>query len=64
MSEVRVCNCDPSQCKTSDNRRRVHVGDECYHPNNIHHRINRNLVKNSNATNDEYLKRRRSIWNM
>lgn len=64
MSEVRACNCDPSQCKTFDNRRRVHVGDECYHSNNIHHKIKLNFVENPEVTNDDYYRRRHSAWNI
>lgn len=64
MSEVRACNCDPSQCKTSDYRKRAHVGDECYHSNNIHHKIKPTLVKNTDTTNEDYRKRRYLTWNI
>jgi hypothetical protein len=56
MSIVRSCNCDPSQCKTSDLRKRVHVDDECYHANYIHHKIKLNFVNKTNpkdAKNDK-----------
>lgn len=64
MSEIRACDCDPSQCKTSDHRKRVHVDDECYHSNNIHHKIKLNLVVNNNTTNESYTRRRHLIWNV
>ena len=64
MSEVRACNCDSSQCKASDHRKRVHVDDECYHQNNIHHKINLNFIKNPTMTNEDYRRRRHSIWNI
>lgn len=64
MSEVRACNCDPSQCKRSDRRRHVHVGDECYHPNNIHHKIKLNFVNKTNLIDENNHRRRNLVWNI
>ena len=36
---IRKYDCEYSICKTSNFRKRVHVGDECYHENNIRHKI-------------------------
>lgn len=64
MSEVRRCNCDDSQCKTSDHRKHVHVNDECFHPNDIHHKIKINFIKNHNTANKNVLRIRQLNWNI
>ncbi|KAG0511805.1 MAG: hypothetical protein NPMRD1_70006 [Nitrosopumilales archaeon] len=63
MSKViRACNCDYSQCKMSDHRKHVHIGDECFHPYNIHHNTRTIFGKNSKTTNDIDFKRRYQNW--
>jgi len=59
---IRACNCDYSQCKFSDHRKHVHVGDECFHPNNFHHKTSAIFVKNGNKTNDIDFRRRYINW--
>jgi len=39
---VLRCNCDLNQCKPTNLKMRVHVGDQCFHANDIHHTIWRN----------------------
>ena len=61
---IRVCNCDYSQCKISDHKKHVHVDDECFHPNNFHHKIRAIFVKNSKPTKDIDFRRRYLNWGL
>ena len=57
---IRRCNCD-YLCKISDAKKHVHVGDDCFHPNNFHHKIGIKSVK-SQTTNDVDFERRYFNW--
>ena len=63
MSEIiRRCNCDYSVCVISAHRQHVHVGDECFHPNNFHHKAGIKFVKNGKTSKNIDLGRRYQIW--
>jgi hypothetical protein len=59
---ISGCNCDYSLCIISDHKKHVHVDDECFHPNNFHHKIGIKFVKNGKTKNDIDLKTRYLIW--
>ena len=61
---IRKCNCEYSLCQMSDQKKHVHVGDECVHPNNIHHKTGTRYVKNVNTVNDIDLRRSYQNWGM
>ena len=59
---ISGCNCDYSLCIISDHKKHVHVDDECFHPNNFHHKTGIKFVKNGKTKNDIDLKTRYLIW--
>lgn len=66
MSKViSLCDCDYSMCKTPETRKNVHVGNECYHPNNNHHKTTVGYEKNNKHKTDNIDPRLRYIkWGM
>ena len=65
MSKViSLCDCDPKTCKSFDTKKHVHVGDECHHPNNNHHKRSVLFVKNSKVTKDIDFRQRYLNWGM
>lgn len=65
MSKViSICDCEDSQCRLSDQRRHVHVGDDCFHPNNFHHKKGIKFVKRPKRVMNSDLDRRQFIWGM
>jgi hypothetical protein len=65
MSKViSACKCKDSQCQISDQRKHVHVGDECFHPNNFHHIIGIKFVKKPKRLMNSDLNRRYFNWGM
>ena len=59
---VDVCDCEDSKCQISDQRKHVHVGDECFHPNNFHHKKGIKFVKNPRRLMNADLNRRYLNW--
>ena len=59
---VSLCDCDQIKCKSFDIKKHVHVGDECYHPNNYHHKTNMNFVKNRKPSKDTDFNQRYLNW--
>ena len=65
MSKViSVCNCDDAQCPISYQKTQVHVGDECFHPNNFHHKTGKKFVKKSKREMNSDLERRYFNWGL
>ncbi len=65
MSKViSLCDCDHTKCKSFDTRKHVHVGDECFHPNNNHHKTSVNFLKNKKPTKDIDFRQRYLNWGM
>jgi hypothetical protein len=65
MSKViSICDCEESQCKISDQKKHVHVGDECFHQNNFHHKIGIEFVKRPKRQMNDDLNTRYSRWGM
>jgi len=63
MSKViSLCDCDQTKCKSFDTRKQVHVGDECFHPNNYHHKTSVSFLKNRKPTKDIDLRQRYINW--
>lgn len=63
MSKViSLCDCEHIKCKTFDTKKNVHVGDECYHPNNNHHKTGIDFVKRAKRSMDADLNRRHYNW--
>ena len=63
MSKViSICDCDFSKCQTFNQKKQVHVGDECFHPNNFHHKTTIEFVKRPKRLMDTDLNRRYNNW--
>ncbi len=61
---ISLCDCDHTKCKSFDNRKQVHVGDECYHPNNDHHKTSMSFLKNRKSTKAIDFRQRYINWGM
>ena len=63
MSKViSMCDCEFSQCQIFDQKKLVHIGDECFHPNNFHHKIGKKFIKNPKRMMNSDLNRRYENW--
>lgn len=61
---ISPCNCVDSQCIISEQKKHVHVNDECFHPNNFHHKTGVKFVKNPKRIMNTDLNRRYFNWGM
>jgi hypothetical protein len=59
---ISACDCDDTQCQISYQKKHVHVGGECFHPNNFHHKTGIKFVKNPKRLMDADLERRHFNW--
>ncbi len=63
MSKViSLCDCDQTKCKSFDTRKHVHVGDECFHPNDYHHKTSVDFVKKRKPTQEVDFRLRYLNW--
>ncbi|MFB5631067.1 MAG: hypothetical protein ACE5RN_05735 [Nitrosopumilaceae archaeon] len=65
MSKViSSCDCNDVQCPISFQKKHAHVGDECFHPNNFHHKIGIKFLKKSKRIMNSDLERRYFNWGL
>jgi len=59
---IRGCNCDYTLCQITDHKKHVHVGDECFHQNNFHHKTGKKFVKKAKTKHGINLAERHLNW--